>query len=128
MYMLRCVSVCVCVCVCINVGLCVYLHTVIFANWTILMYVHAICYVFIVHFEVLKLQIQLNLLRSLRSIVRHTFLSHTFKAIYATTSIHTYYIPLHNTQIASSVFWEILLIVPYQRSWFYLPFSFTAQY
>ena len=45
MYILRCV----CVCVCVNVCLCVYLHTVIFANWTILMYVHAICYVFIVH-------------------------------------------------------------------------------
>ena len=40
-----------CVCVCIDVCLCVYLHTVIFANWTILMYVHAICYVFIVHFS-----------------------------------------------------------------------------
>ena len=50
MYMLRCVCVCVCMCVCINVCLCVYLHTVIFANWIILMHVHAICYVFIVHF------------------------------------------------------------------------------
>ena len=38
-----------CVCVCIKVCLCVYLYTVIFANWTIFMYVHAICYMFIVH-------------------------------------------------------------------------------
>ena len=47
------VEMCVCVCIYINVCLCVYLHTVIFANWTILMYVHAICYVFIVHFHIL---------------------------------------------------------------------------
>ena len=39
----------------INVCLCVYLHTVIFANWTILMYVHAICYVFIVQLLLLLL-------------------------------------------------------------------------
>ena len=50
MYMLRCVCVCVCVYKCVFV-------CVIFANWTILMYVHAICYVFIVHIFIIIINV-----------------------------------------------------------------------